>query len=78
MKIKITKTPNEMLQSLETHLYFLFTAIENYRTEPDRYKQVASELRVLVGDHNPKRRILTNLMKKYSFEYYVLSPRTSI
>lgn len=71
MKNKINKTPIELLRSLETHLFFLYTALENYRTERDRYKQVASELRVLVGDHNPKRRLLIHLMKKYDYEYLV-------
>ncbi len=59
----------------ETHLYFLWDARERSRTESARYKQVAAELRVLVGDHCPDRRLLLALMKETGFAYEVQLPQ---
>jgi hypothetical protein len=78
MKARIPKSPLQRVEECETHLYFLWDARQLYPQERDRYKQIASELRVLVGDHRPKRRLLLCLMEEYGFTHNVEPPRAPI
>lgn len=71
---RIPKTSEQRLRECETHLYFLWDARRLYAQEPDRYKQIAAELRVLVGDQKPKRRLLLAMMEEYEFSYHVQPP----
>ena len=73
-KRRIPKTSEQRLDECETHLYFLWDAHRLYPQQKDRYKQIASELRVLVGDHRPRRRLLLALMEDYGFSYAVQPP----
>ena len=73
-KKRIPKTSEQRLRECETHLYFLWDARKLYDQESDRYKQIAAELRVLVGDHKPKRRLLLAMMEEYGFSYDVQPP----
>ena len=73
-KKRIPKTQVQRLVDCETHLYFLCDACRLYSEQPDRYKQVAAELRILVGDHKPDRRLLIAMMEKYRFSYDVQPP----
>jgi hypothetical protein len=70
-KTRIEKPPEQRLNECETHLYFLWDARRLYRAQKDRYKQIAAELRVLVGDHKPKRRLLLSLMNEFGFSFEV-------
>lgn len=73
-KTRIEKPPEQRLSECETHLYFLWDARRLYRAQKDRYKQIAAELRVLVGDHKPKRRLLLSLMNEFGFSFDVQPP----
>lgn len=73
-KIRIAKPIQQRIDECEIHLYFLWDARRLYDQETDRYKQIASELRVLVGDHQPKRRLLLSLMDEFRFTYDVQPP----
>ncbi len=73
-KKRIPKTRELRLVECETHLYFLWDACRLYSEQPDRYKQVAAELRILVGDHKPDRRLLIAMMEEYGFSYDVQPP----
>lgn len=73
-KKRIPKTSKQRIDECETHLYFLWDARRLYPKQKDRYKQIATELRVLVGDHRPKRRLLLSLMDKYGFSYEIQPP----
>ena len=70
-KPRIQKSRESRLRECETHLYFLWDAHRLYANEPDRYKQIAAELRVLIGDHKPERRLLLSMMNEYDFAYSV-------
>lgn len=71
---RIHKAPEQRLVEAETHLYFLWDARRLYRDQPDRYKQVAAELRVLVAEHKPDHRLLISMMDHYGFTYEVQPP----
>ena len=73
-KSRIPKPLKQRIDECETHLYFLWDARRLYEKEKDRYKQISSELRVLIGDHNPRRRLLLSLMDTYDFIYEVQPP----
>lgn len=73
-KRRIPQSPTERFNECETHLYFLWDARRLYAQQRDRYKQIASELRVLVGDQSPKKRLLLWLMDEYGFAYAVQPP----
>lgn len=73
-KVRFRKPIEQRFDECETHLYFLSDALRLFSTEYDRYKQVAAELRVLVGDHSPKRRLLLSLMDETGFGYDVQPP----
>ena len=71
---RIPKTREQRLAECETLLYFLWDARRQFPGQYDRYKQIAAELRVLVGDHRPKRRLLVAMMEEFGFEYLVQPP----
>ena len=71
---RVPKTKSRRLADCETHLFFLWDALRQYPHQPDRYKQIATELRVLVADHQPKQRLLLAMMKEYAFKYDVPPP----
>ena len=71
---KIPKTRAARLLECEEHLYLLADAANAYRKQRVKYKQVAAELRVLVGDHKPKLRLLIAMMEEYGFSYDVQPP----
>ncbi len=73
-KPRIPKSPARRLAECESHLYFLSDARRLYEQEEDRFKQVAAELRVLVGDHRPERRLLCAMMSEYGFAFAVQPP----
>lgn len=73
-KEKVAKSRQRRLSECETHLYFLWDAYRLYSKQPERFKQIASELRVLVGDHRPDRRLLLAMMEEYGFSYAVQPP----
>jgi hypothetical protein len=73
-KERIPKSPEARLVECETHLYFLWDARRLYHEQRDRYKQIAAELRVLVGDHKPSRRLLLSMMEDFGFTYQVQPP----
>jgi hypothetical protein len=77
-KIRIPKSQIERLTDCEIHLHFLSDARQLYLREKERYKQIAAELRVLVGDHRPTRRLLIQLMKDFEFSYDVQPPREPV
>ncbi len=71
MKKKIRKPPELRLRECEEHLYLLNESLERYRQNAVHYKQVASELRVLVADQKPSQRLLLAMMAEYDFSYDV-------
>ena len=74
MKQRIPKSREARLVECETHLYFLWDARRQFHQEYDRYKQLAAELRILVGDHKPARRLLFSMMTQFGFSYEVPPP----
>ena len=73
-KKRIPKTSEQRLLECEEHLYFLWDERQLYQTQPARYKNIASQLRVLVGDQKPARRLLPAMMEQYGFAYDVQPP----
>ena len=73
-KPRIPKTANQRLHECETHLYFLFDAYHLYKQQRDRYKQIATELRVLVCETGTNKPLLLDLMDEYGFSYFVQPP----
>lgn len=73
-KHKIAKTSQEKLRDYETHLYFLWDARRLYQQQKDRFKQIASELRVLTCEMKTNRPLLLDLMDEYGFQYDVKPP----
>lgn len=73
-KNRIPKTPLHMIQDCESHLYFLWDALRHFRNEPERYKQIAAELRVLVCEHGRNKALLLNLTDQFRFIYEVKPP----
>lgn len=71
---RIPKSREARLVECETHLYFLWDARRLYPEQHDHYKQVATELRVLIGDHKPARRLLLSMMDEFNFTYEVPPP----
>jgi len=71
---KIPRKRFELTQAMESHLYFLWEARQHYPQQPDRYKQIAAELRVLVCKTRTNRPLLLNLMDEYGFLYEVQPP----
>jgi hypothetical protein len=68
---RVPKSPDERIRDCETHLAFLREARHNYRTDRERYKQVAGELRVLVCKSRNNKPLLLDLMDEYGFNYEV-------
>jgi hypothetical protein len=73
-KQRISRTNKELTQSMEAHLYFLWEARQRYPEQPDRYKQMATELRVLVCKTRTNQPLLLDLMDRYGFSYEVQPP----
>jgi hypothetical protein len=71
---RIQKSQQQRFQDLETHLYFLWEARQLFPKQHDRFKQIASELRVLACDHRASRRLLLSLMAEYGFQRVVNPP----
>lgn len=74
MKNRIPKPISQMVQDCETHLYFLWDALRLFRNESERYKQIASELRILVCQHGRNKALLLNLMDEFGFVYEINPP----
>jgi hypothetical protein len=70
-KPRVAKSAEQRIIDCETHLAFLKEARDNYRTDRERYKQVAAELRVLVCKFGNNKPLLLDLMDKYGFAYEV-------
>jgi hypothetical protein len=70
-KPRVPKPRDERIRDCETHLAFLKEARDNYRTDRERYKQVAGELRVLVCKSKSNKPLLLDLMDEYGFDYLV-------
>ncbi len=73
-KRRIQKSQQQRLQDLETHLYFLWEARQLFPTQHDRFKQIASGLRILACDHRASRRLLLSLMAECGFQRVVNPP----
>ena len=63
-----------MSRDCETHLYFLWEARRLYPEQPDRFKQIASELRVLVCRTATNHPLLLDLMDELNFSHEVPPP----
>lgn len=61
-KSRFPKTVGARLVECEAHTVFLDKALRNMGEDPISYKQVASELRVLVAEHKPDNRLVQSLM----------------
>src|SRR5262245_54219879 len=68
---RVPKSAEERMRDCETHLAYLNEARDNYRTDRERYKQVAGELRVLVCKTKKNKPLLLDLMDEYGFNYEV-------
>lgn len=55
----------------ESHVQFLGEALAAYDQEPNRYKQLSAELRVLVCKTKTNKPLLLDLMDEYEFAYEV-------
>lgn len=73
-KRRIPKTANQRLHECETHLYFLWDAHQLYQQQRERFKQIATELRVLVCETRTNKPLLLDLMDEYGFSYDVQPP----
>lgn len=75
-KQRIPKTNEQRLSECEAHLYFLWDARRLYPEQRDRFKQIATEVRVLVCETGQNKPLLLNLMDEYGFSYEVQPPGT--
>jgi hypothetical protein len=73
-KPRVRKSAEERLRDCETHLAFLREARNKYRSDRERYKQVAGELRLLVCESSNNKPLLLDLMEEYGFKYEVQPP----
>lgn len=72
---KIPKPLEERVRDLEAHLYFLGDALNLYPEQLERFKQIASELRVLVCEiKRTNHPLLLDLMDEFGFEHNVQPP----
>lgn len=69
--IRVPKTGNNLLADLESQVKFLREALETLPTEPDRYKQLAAGLRVLVCEFKSNRPLLLDLMDELEVTYTI-------
>lgn len=65
---RIPRSELDLITSCEFHLLLLWEAFIKMSIQPERYKQIAAELRVLVCRHGRNKPLLLNLMKSYSIE----------
>ena len=68
---RVPKDAERHLADCESHLRFLAEAADRLETEPDRYKQLAAELRVLVGSTKTNKPLLLDLLDEYQVEFPV-------
>ncbi|MBT5051424.1 MAG: hypothetical protein HOM58_23215 [Rhodospirillaceae bacterium] len=73
-KRRIAKSPEVRIAECETHLYFLWDARRLYLQQPERYKQIAAELRILVCETKSNGPLLLDLMDQYDFQHEVQPP----
>lgn len=73
-KKRVAKPPAERLRDCEVHLYFLWDSRRLYQVESERFKQIAAELRVLVGKTRRNKPLLLDLMDEYGFAYHIQPP----
>ena len=73
---RIPRPRDELVDALEAHLFLLSDALRLYREgQVDRYKQIASELRVLACERSKgSLPLLLHLMDELGFEYAVQPP----
>lgn len=71
---RIPRERIELTRAMEAHLYFLWEARQRYPQQPDRYKQIAAELRVLVCKTRQNQPLLLNLMDAYELSYEIQPP----
>jgi plasmid stabilization system protein ParE len=68
---RLPKTGERLVADLESQLKFLREALLTLPTEPDRYKQLAAGLRVLVCAFGSNRPLLLDLMDEVGVEYMI-------
>ena len=73
-KRRIRKTSQQLLRDCEVHLRFLSEALSYYSQQPDRYRQIAAELRVLVCETRSNKPILLDMMDQFDFPFAVQPP----
>lgn len=73
-KPRIPKSDAQKLSDCETHIYFLWDAHRLYSQQRKRFKQIATELRILVCETRQNKPLLLDLMDKYNFKYEVQPP----
>jgi len=71
---QIPKAPGQRVRDCEAHLFFVWDCLRLYPQQPDRYKQIAAELRVLVCKSKQNHPLLLDLMDEYRFSYCVDPP----
>lgn len=73
---RVPRSDLDRIASCEFHLLALWEAYVRASVQPERYKQMAAELRVLVCRHGRNKPLLLNLMKTHSIEARV-NPQSS-
>lgn len=68
---KVPKERERLVSECESHLKFLAEALRAYETDPDRYKQVAGELRILVCSTKTNKPLLLDLLDSCGLNYCV-------
>jgi hypothetical protein len=69
---RIPKTDEQHVRDCETHLFFLAEAHRQVYQKIERYKQLASELRILVAERSRgSQPLLIYCMEKFGFSYEV-------
>lgn len=63
-----SRSPDDRLSSCEFHLLALWEARQRASAQPERYKQIAAELRVLICRHGRNKPLLLDLMKEFGVE----------
>ena len=71
MATRVPSPPDRRLAALETHLKLLRGALERIGSEPDLYKLLAAELRILVCEFGQNRPLLLDLMDQLALDYTI-------